>query len=400
MIKYWIWLSCALDAGSSHLKPLIEKFKSPDIVYKTPISELEKTYILSKRELEKLSDKSLITAESILASCKNSDINIVSFDDVRYPKSLKNIDNPPACLYIKGKISRFNEIPIICIVGTRKVSDYGKMTAWSLSARLAAGGITILSGGAIGVDTAAHEGAMSVGGKTIAVLPCGINYDYLKTNEFLRKTITDNGCLISEFPPDTPLFKNAFQIRNRLLSALALGVVIVEAAEKSGTMITARHALEQNKDIYVVTSRAGDKSFSGSNALLKDGATPLFSADDIFNEYINRFPNIIDINKAKKTNLSKLYKTLNSPRFYESDDGLDSQNITFKEEDKKIPKKIDETLPNYLKVVYNYIDKDVFTVDDVLLCGLSFEEVLTAVTELELYGYIKAIPGGRYSLIY
>lgn len=399
MTKYWIWLSCALDIGSSHLKPLIERFKSAELIYKTPISELEKTYILSSKELEKLSNKSLKNAELILETCEGSKINIVPFNDPRYPNSLKNIDNPPGCLYIKGKIPPFNEIPIICIVGTRKVSDYGRMTAWSLSARLAAGNVVILSGGALGVDTAAHEGAMSVGGKTIAVLPCGINYDYLKTNEFLRGTIADNGCLISEFPPNTPLYKNAFQIRNRLLPALSLGVVIVEAAENSGTMITAKHALEQNRDIFVVTGRAGDKSFAGSNALIKDGATPLFSADDIFDEYINQFPNIIDVTKAKKTNLSKLYKTLNSPKFYESSDSFSGETQPKSEEDKKIRKNIDETLPNYLKVVYNYIDKDVFTVDDILLCGLSFEEVLTAVTELELYGYIKAIPGGRYSLI-
>lgn len=399
MIKYWVWLANALDFGSSHLKQLIDKYSTPENIYKASISELEKSYILSASELKRFKNKSLTNAETIIKDCASSNIEILCFDNERYPQSLKNIVNPPTCLYVKGKTVDFNKMPIICIVGTRKVSDYGRMTAWSLAGRLSAGEIVVLSGGAMGIDSAAHEGALAVGGKTIAVLPCGINYNYLKTNEFLRKTITDSGCLISELPPNAPLYKNAFQVRNRILSAMSLGVVIIEAAEKSGTMITARYALEQGKDIFVVTGRVGDNNFSGSNALIKDGAIPLFSADDIFNEYINQFPNIIDVKKAKKTNLSKLYKTLNSPRIFSNNEAVSSQTDSNKDINKKIRKKFDETLPNYLKIVYNYIDKDVFTVDDILLCGLSFEEVLSAITQLELYGYIKAIPGGRYCLI-
>ena len=393
MIKYWIWLSSCLDAGSTHLRPLLDKYKSPISVYKTPINELQSTYILSASELKRLNNKSLDRACKIVEECEKSKISIIPYDDVRYPERLRSIVDAPTCLYVKGKLKDFTNLPIVCIIGSRKISEYGKMVAWSLAGRLAAGGITVLRGGAVGGDTSAHEGALSVGGKTIAVLPCGINYDYLKTNEFLRKIITDSGCLVSELPPDTPLYKNAFQLRNRLLSALSLGVVIVEAPAKSGTLITARCALEQGRDVYVVTGRPNDENYAGSNALLRDGAQPLFDAEDIFNEYIRAFPNIIDIQKAKSTNLSKLYRAFHSPKMFNEPPKKQDPSLTENTPGKKIKKKIDETLPKNVQMVYNYIDADFFTVDELLNCGISFEEVLSAVTQLELYGYIKAVPG-------
>ncbi len=400
MIRYWIWLSSCLDAGSTHLTPLIERYKTPLAIYKASISELQSTYILSLNELKRFNNKNLDRAHKIIEECNSSKIIVIPYDDKRYPENLKSITNPPACLYVKGKLQSFTDNPIICIVGSRKVSDYGRLVAWSLAGRLAAGGMTVLSGGAIGADAAAHEGALAVGGNTIAVLPCGINYDYLKTNEFLRKLIMDSGCLISELPPDTPLYKNAFQFRNRLLSALSLGVVIAEAPSKSGALITARYALEQGRDVYVVTGRPNDANYAGSNALLRDGAKPVFGAEDIFDEYIHLYPNVIDIERARKTKLSKIYRALNSSKIF-TDVPKESikPNSAFDKE-KKIKKKINESLPKNVQMVYNYIDTDLFTVDDLLNCGLSFEDVLSAVTQLELYGYVKAVPGGRYSIIY
>jgi DNA processing protein len=398
MIKYWVWLSTCLDVGSCHLSPLLEKYKTPLTIYKTPISELKSSYILSPNELKRFNNKSLDRALDIIEQCNKSKITIIPFDHNSYPHRLKNIANPPACIYLKGKLQNFNSLPVVCVIGTRKISEYGKMVAWSLSGRLSAGGITILSGIATGGDTSAHEGAIAVGGKSISVLPCGINYDYPKSSLFLKNLITEKGCLISEFPPDTPLYKNAFQLRNRLLSAISLGVVIVEAPARSGTLITAGHALEQGRDVFVITGRPNDENYAGSNALLKDGAKPVFSADDIFNEYINLYPNIIDADRAKKTNLSMLYKVFNSPKAYS--DNKKQKTLDVENENKKIKKNIDESLPKNVKMVYNCINTDLFTVDDLLTGGLAFEEVLSAVTQLELYGYIKAVPGGRYSIIY
>lgn len=399
MLKYWVWLSYSLEPGSAHLKPLLERFKNVRAIYEASVSDLKATYILSPAELKRFNNKALDKAYRIIEECENSKINIVTFNDALYPNRLKEIPDPPPCLYVKGVLQDYQHLPIVCVVGTRKVSEYGKLVAWSLSGRLAAGGITILSGGALGADTEAHEGAMLASGKTIAVIPCGLNYDYLKANMFLRGSIQDKGCLISELPPDTPLPRNAFQIRNRLMSAIALGVVVVEAGEKSGALITARHALEQGRDVFVVTGRVGDKNYLGSNALLRDGAKPVFTADDIFCEYEHLYPNLIDVAKAKKADLNFLYRMSRGPKMFDTEPRKLSEIEQNEPDNKKIKKKINETLPKYVEIVYNYIDTDLFTADDLINCGLSFEEVLSGITQLELYGYIKALPGGRYTII-
>ncbi len=399
MLKYWVWISYSLEAGSSHLKPLLDKFKTPKAVYEASISELTSSYILSPAELKRFNNKALDKAFRIMAECEETKINIVPYDSESYPECLRNIPDPPPCLYVKGVMQDYKHHPIICIIGTRKVSEHGKLVAWSLAGRLAAGGMVVLSGGALGADTEAHEGAIAVGGKTIAVLPCGINYDYLKTNMFLRGTIQDTGCLISELPPDTPLHKNAFQIRNRLLSALSLGVVVVEAPAKSGALITARHALDQGRDVFAVTGRVGDKNYDGCNDLIRDGAKPIFNADDIFVEYEHQFPNFIDKEKAKKTNLSILYRAFHSPKMFDTEPTKLASNNEDNAENKNIKKIIDESLPKYAKIVYNYIDTDLFTADDLINCDLPFEDVLAGITQLELYGYVKALPGGRYTII-
>lgn len=400
MIEYWIWLAYSLDAATCHLKPLLDKYKSPKNIYKASISELQSLYLLSQAELKRLNNKGLDKAYEIIDECRETKIDIVSYDDPEYPEALKNIPNPPAVLYRRGKLKNLNALPLVCIIGARKVSDYGEKSAWSLAARLAAGKIVVVSGGAMGTDTAAHEGALSVGGKTVAIVPCGLNYDYLKTNDFLRKVISDSGCLISELPPKEPLHKNAFQVRNRLMSALSMGVVIIEASLKSGTMITAKYALEQGRDVFVVPGRPDDPNHEGSHQLLREGATPIFSADDIFSEYVSRFPNIIDVDRAKSTNVSALYRNFHSPRMPEVEPVIAEILPENDKKVEKVKKNIEEGLPKNAEIVYNYLDKDVFTVDDLLLCDLSFEDVLSAVTQLELFGYIKALPGGRYAIIY
>lgn len=400
MIVYWIWLSLCLDSGSTHLMPLLERFKDPKTIYKTPISTLKDSFIVSANELKRLNNKNLDKAYSIIDECKSLKIDIITYDSDLYPKSLRNITNPPACLYLKGSLKDINSLPVVCMVGTRKITEYGKLVAWSLAGRLTYGGITVLSGGAMGGDAAAHQGALAVGGKTIAVIPCGLNYDYLKTNMFLRNQISDSGCLISEFPPNAPLYKNAFQLRNRLLAGLSLGVIVVESPKKSGTLITVKCAIEQNRDVFVVTGRPGDPNYAGSNELLKEGAKPIFDANDVFEEYIGKYPNIIDPEKAKTINLSKLYKYLYTPKIPLLDE---ETRLTYTENDiseKKCKKEIDKTLPKNVQIVYNYIDNDIFTVEDIVSCGLTFEEILSSLTQLELFGYIKAVPGGRYTLIY
>ena len=161
MIRYWTWLSLCLDAGSSHLVPLLERFGSPKNIYKMPIKTLQDTYILSANELKRINNKSLDTVYKIIEECKETKIDIIPYDSKLYPSSLRNISNPPACIYIRGKLKELTNLPIICIVGSRKISEYGKLVASSLGGRLSYGGMTVLSGGAMGGDAFAHQESAS-----------------------------------------------------------------------------------------------------------------------------------------------------------------------------------------------------------------------------------------------
>ncbi len=391
---YWIWLADKIGYGSLKAKALIDVLGNARQVYNCDENKLASLGFLTRSEITKLSQKSLTKAKKILDECKASNIGVVTFEDKRFPHRLKEISNPPMCLYYKGEFFDFDNIPCVCLVGQREVTENGSLAAWSLSARLTLGGITVVSGGAKGTDSAAHNGALDVGGKTVAFLACGINHPYLKSNESLRERISKNGCLISEFPPSERVSRNSFQVRNRLMSGITLGTVVVEAPQISGALITARHAYEQSRDVFVITSKPDDPNYAGNNALLKDGAKPVFDADDIFNEYYSDFSNIINKENAKKVNLSSLYRKSTSNT---------AQAVVKTEKTKenlKINKKnILEGLSKNAKIVYNFINMEIFTIDDLMGCELSFDDILVSLTELELFGFVKAIPGGRYCII-
>ncbi len=391
MLEYWVWISYSLEAGSPHLKPLLEKFKTPKAIYEASVSELADSYILSPSELKRFNNKALDKAFRIISECEETKINIVTYDSDNYPECLRNIPDPPPCLYVKGKMQDFKHHPIICIIGTRKVSEHGKLVAWSLAGRLAAGGVVVLSGGALGGDTEAHEGALAVGGKTIAVLPCGINYDYLKTNIFLRGTIQDNGCLISELPPDTPLHKNAFQIRNRLMSALSLGIVVVEAPAKSGTMITARHALEQGRDVYAVPGNVMSSKFLGVHKLINDGAKPVFSAFDVLYPYAVKYPKALDVNKIEnELQMTDSVESINTKtKFEKKEESFDKDAF---EQVKDL-----DGLSGDAKTIYGIFTDGPIHIDDIARkTALDFSKIFSAVTELELWDLIESRPGKLY----
>ncbi len=385
-LKYWVWLQNALGFGSRYTSLILEHFGSAENVYRADNSAILKFGICSKKTVEKLSDKSLKSADAIISECKKSGILIIPFSSQYYPEKLRQISSPPLLLYGKGDTALLNEEVSICIVGPRKVSTYGKKAAFSLAARLSLCGFTIISGGALGGDTAAHRGALSVSGKTICVLGSGINSNYLQVNRPIRDEIANNGLLISEFPPDYPASKITFPIRNRLLSGLTLGTVVVEAGEESGSLITANAAAEQGKDVFVIPGNPTDEHYKGSNALLRDGAKPLLELSDIITEYLPLYPHKIKPEKAysQKISMGNDTQPLKKPK------------VT--EEQKNIKKNIKENLSNNAKIVYNYLDNQIFYIDDLAGLSISNSEILAALTELEIFGYIEAQPGGKYSL--
>ena len=404
---YWLWLQCALGAGGNHYHEILSHFSTAKGVYDAGDEGRAVSHVFNARELERLRNTSLDTARTLRDRCLKEEISVVTPNHKAYPQCLKNISRPPFALYIKGELPDFDNTPTICMVGTRKVTDYGYKCAYSLSGRLSRGGFVIVSGGAKGSDTAAHLGALLTGGKTVAVIPHGFGVSYLKENKKLRDDILKSGgCILTEFPPDTPVTKPAFHIRNRLLSALSIGTVVVEAPARSGALITASNATEQNRDVFVVPGSPGVSNYEGSNALLRDGAKPVTQLSDIFSEYIYRFGDRISIERAMEKPLPsfKIYDSGNK----EMDKSVSKMPYKLKDEaaqefglseKKQIIKKIlPESLSKNAKIIYNQLDKQIFTCDDLLSPKLNANMIMSALGELELLGFIKSIPGGRYTL--
>lgn len=370
IMEYYIWLQLCLSQGNRYITRIFEKFSSAKAVYECDNEKRLK--LLPKSVCDKLDNSKLSDAKSILEKCKANDITVINYHNRNYPSVLREIDTPPVVLYVKGNLPDFESLPAICIVGPRSVSEFGKKSAYSLGFRLARAGFIVVSGGAVGSDTYAHIGALKAEGTTVLIMACGFSVSYLEENRALREHISKSGCLISEYPPDTPVTRGTFQVRNRIMSGLALGTVVVEAAKRSGALITANHALEQGRDVFVIPGMPNMKQYEGSNALLRDGAKPLLDTSDIFDEYISLYSDKIDIEKAYKS-VPKPEKTKNN---------------------KKI---LNVSLSNQAKIVYNYLDKQKFYPDD-LNTGLSPSDLLSALTELEMEFIVRALPGGQYEI--
>lgn len=381
MIKYQIWLQLALGAGSCKIKAIYDYFGNAKNVFSADKNQRKESGVFSANELKKLDMTSITDTLRILAECNQGGIKTVAFGDKDYPYCLSVIENPPIVLYVKGKLPDFDETPAVCIVGPRNVSEFGKKAAYSLGYRLARSGITVVSGGALGTDTYAHAGALKADGKTVLVMGCGILSDYLPENKKLRESVLNSGCLISEYPPSFNANRYTFPVRNRIMSALTLGTVVIEAKERSGSLITARHAAEQGRDVFVIPGSPDKIEYSGSNQLLRDGAKPLLDASDIFNEYIVRFPDKINIERAFSGKLISEKKDINC------------------EKNEKNQKNLHQTLSKEAKIVYNQLNKQKFFPEEINLSGLSSGELLSALTELEMEFLIKALPGGMYEKI-
>lgn len=226
--------------------------------------------------------------------------------DKAYPKRLKSIHYPPATLYVRGEILREDNLAV-ALVGSRKASIYGIQTCEKLAYELASRGITIVSGLAKGIDSAAHRGAIKAGGRTIAVFGCGLDYIYPPENKSLAKEIENSGALVSEFPTGTEPFPGNFPKRNRIISGLSLGVVVVEASKKSGALITANFALDENREVFAVPGKVNSGASAGVHRLIKEGARLVEGVDDIIEEL--KLEPIIDEPQKKsqtKVNLGKI----------------------------------------------------------------------------------------------
>lgn len=290
---YWIWLSIACGAGSESGSFLLSKFGTPEAIYALDEDEIKNVEGIDASLKSKLCDKDTSYAERVYEYCQRVNVGIMTPDSPIYPERLKRIYAKPLVLYYKGKIPVIDDNVLVACVGTRKCSEYGMQTAYKLGAELAQAGAVVVSGMALGIDAMCARGALAAGGQTIAVLGSGIDVIYPKQNAELYKEIIKHGAIITEYAPGTEPDGAHFPVRNRLISGLSLGTCVVEADERSGSLITARHAEKQGRDIFAFPGRVGESTSSGTNELIRNGAIMVRSARDILEEYELLYPHRI-----------------------------------------------------------------------------------------------------------
>lgn len=301
--KYYIWLSILKNIDISTKIQLLQEYKNPEILYNKTEEEVtlelkqkiklmrRDKEITNSEEIEKIiksiaNEKTKNNIDKYIKRMEYMKINVVSYDDKDYPKNLKQIYDFPICLYCKGNINLLNNTIKIAMIGSRQYSNYGRYVAENFAYKLSKQNIAIVSGGARGIDSFSHLGAIKSGGKTIVVLGNGLDYIYPPENKQLEERIIENnGLLISEYIIGTKPSKYTFPERNRIISGISNGVFIVEAKQKSGALITADFALEQGKNIYAIPGDINKINSAGSNELIKQGAKMVTNVKDILDDY-------------------------------------------------------------------------------------------------------------------
>ncbi|MFA7465022.1 MAG: DNA-processing protein DprA [Syntrophales bacterium] len=378
-VKFWIALRSITGMGNAALSRLVEAFGSPEEVFRRPEKDLARAGRISPELAKNI--RSFRNWESIVReveSAGNAGMEILTPEDAFYPRALRNIHNYPAVLYARGSLLE-NE-PCIAIVGSRRASAYGKQTTFSLSRDLVMSGLTVASGMARGIDTAAHRGALAGGGRTIAVLGSGLDVIYPPENEELFNEIASRGAVISEFPPGTRPLAQHFPSRNRIISGLSLGTVVVEAGEKSGSLITAGCALEQGREVFAVPGSIDSPVSRGAHYLLRQGAKLVEGAGDVLEEI---FPQMTAPMQA---------------RLFAAGDELHSRAM--KAETTEIRKSPDRRkLEGTERKVLELISEKPSEIDSIISkSGLRPPDVLSVLMHLELGGFIDQLPGKRFIL--
>lgn len=368
---YWIWMQLSLGAGAKTERILMD-FHTARELYECDSRTRRMSGLLTHAQADKLDSTKLSEAEAILERCVRLGQTVLTPEDEAYPAPLRSLPDLPAALYVRGDMTCIREKLVLSVVGSRSASLYSLDVARQIARDLALAGAVVVSGGAIGVDSAAHTGALYAKGQTIGVLGCGLNTPYLMKNAALREEIARNGALLSEYPPDTPARPANFPLRNRIISGLSSGVLVIEAGEKSGSLITARLALEQGRDVFGVPGDLTSVDYTGVNRLIRDGAKPVFSARDVLEEYMWVYDEM-----PLETLAEQPKKPAPAPK-----------------------RTADVSLSEAARAVYQVFGDTPMYADD-LVRKTDFEpnRVFTALTELEICGFIKMIEGKRYTIV-
>ena len=431
---YWLWLAEKCGIASKQFGRLIEKYDDPFDVYRLSEDEIEQLEGINGALRAKLCEKDLENSYSILKYCKENRVDIISYGDSRYPARLKNIEDAPILLYCLGHFPDFNSALCIGIVGTRKMSEYGKQSAYKIGYELSSAGAIVVSGMALGVDGAAASGALSAGGRTVAVLGCGISVVYPKEHKKLMEEISRKGAVITEYPPTEAPHGHNFPKRNRIISGLCQGVLVVEGAAGSGALITARRAIDQGREVFALPGKIDESNSEGPNELIREGAYPALCSDDILRHYDFLYHDVIDYSKHTKAKRkvargdadaalkkygvgSRVLKFANDPKPQEPAQTQTPDEECFvleeKREEEQAPieqasaEKSESMADNSAELLAGLdettrrvfeslpIDKAV-SPDALAAAGIGVGDAITSLTMLELCGLVSSLPGGLY----
>jgi DNA processing protein len=364
-MRSWLHLHLTAGVGPTIFRQLLETFGSAEATLRADRSALVSTKGVGSITADKIvSSRSQVDVDKELELVSKAGVTLLSWDSSAYPVGLKNIYDPPAVLYVRGRLEP-EDATAIAVVGTRRASRYGLEQAERFGAALGRAGFTVVSGLARGIDSAAHQGALKAGGRTIAVLGCGLSRIFPPENADLYRAVAQNGAVLSEFPMlAEPLAEN-FPRRNRIISGLSLGVLVIEGPLRSGAMITARTAMEQGRDVFALPGRVDNAASRGTNQLIKDGACLVASLEDILDE-------LGDIGEKMRAGTEQADKPPSAP---------------------PLPGNLSETD----KAILSAIVDEPMTVDE--LCAateLSAGQVSAALTMLQLKGLIRRIAGARF----
>lgn len=417
MLVHWIWLSTRPHISDRVKVELVHQFQDPEAVYFADTDSFLHIEGLSEEGKTALADKNLQEAEQILHDCQRENLSILTYQDAAYPARLKNISDPPLVFYYKGRLPDFDGSPLIGVVGTRKASAYGMNAAKKLGYQIGRCGGIVVSGMAYGIDGMAMNGALTAGATAVGILGCGADIVYPVSNRGLFRDMEQYGCIMSEFIPGTPPLPRNFPKRNRIISGLSCGVLVVEAPEKSGALITAQLALDQGRDVFVVPGNIDVDTFVGSNRLLRDGAVAISSGWDIMSEYEAQFPEKITkfdgpMRQQATGELSQISPQTEKmqPKVAQKAPLLGKNKLSKQKIDKKVidnddtspysdvEDKMPPLLPNEQKIV-SALTREPRPVDDVIAeTGLPTAKMLATLTLLQVKGIVKQHPGKRISL--
>ena len=402
MPVYWIWFAQLKGIQLWAKRQLLETFRDPEELYLADEKALKE---FSQEVTEALQDKDLTESKQIYDRCVQKGIGILTFADATFPESLRYIEDPPMVLYFKGSLPDWQAQPVIGVVGTRKASAYGLQTAHLLSSQIAACGGLVVSGMATGIDGKSMEGALDAGKATVGVLGGGVDVVYPASNRSLYKRTEESGCLISEYPPESRPYPWNFLHRNRIISGLSQGLLVVEAPEKSGALNTARHAFSQGRDLFVVPGNLGVDTCLGSNALLQEGAYAALSGWDVVKHYETLYPGVVEKHPVL------LHKTLQQPEAKVAEVPAAPEETRQKKENHS-----KNSIDNLEESTYSVINKrpaelsdrecavlallnDVPQLPDSVMdaSDLPFSAVQSILTKLAIKGLVQTYPDGRIS---